>query len=557
MSQYVYSMLRVSKVVPPQKTIIKDISLSFFPGAKIGLLGLNGAGKSTVLRIMAGVDKEFEGEAVPMGGIKIGYLPQEPELDPEKTVREEVESGLGEVAAAQKRLEEVYAEYANPDADFDALAEEQGRLEAIIAAGSSTGGGAEHELEIAADALRLPEWDAKIGNLSGGEKRRVALCKLLLSKPDMLLLDEPTNHLDAESVEWLEQFLVRFPGTVVAVTHDRYFLDNAAEWILELDRGHGIPWKGNYSSWLEQKEKRLENEAKSEAARVKAMKQEFEWVRQNAKGRQAKSKARLARFEEMSNYEYQKRNETQEIFIPVAERLGNEVIEFVNVSKSFGDKVLIDDLSFKVPAGAIVGIIGPNGAGKSTLFKMISGKEQPDSGEVKIGQTVKMSLIDQSREGLQNDKTVFDNIAEGRDILQVGQFEIPARQYLGRFNFKGSDQSKIAGQLSGGERGRLHLAKTLLSGGNVLLLDEPSNDLDVETLRALEDALLEFAGSVMVISHDRWFLDRIATHILACEGDSKWVFFDGNYQEYEADKKRRLGEEGAKPKRIRYKPVTR
>lgn len=556
--QYVYSMLRVSKVVPPQKTIIKDISLSFFPGAKIGLLGLNGAGKSTVLRIMAGVDKEFEGEAVPMGGIKIGYLPQEPELDPEKTVREEVESGLGEVAAAQKRLEEVYAEYANPDADFDALAEEQGRLEAIIAAGSSTGGGAEHELEIAADALRLPEWDAKIDNLSGGEKRRVALCKLLLSKPDMLLLDEPTNHLDAESVEWLEQFLVRFPaGTVVAVTHDRYFLDNAAEWILELDRGHGIPWKGNYSSWLEQKEKRLENEAKSEAARVKAMKQELEWVRQNAKGRQAKSKARLARFEEMSNYEYQKRNETQEIFIPVAERLGNEVIEFVNVSKSFGDKVLIDDLSFKVPAGAIVGIIGPNGAGKSTLFKMIAGKEQPDSGEVKIGQTVKMSLIDQSREGLQNDKTVFDNIAEGRDILQVGQFEIPARQYLGRFNFKGSDQSKIAGNLSGGERGRLHLAKTLLGGGNVLLLDEPSNDLDVETLRALEDALLEFAGSVMVISHDRWFLDRIATHILACEGDSKWVFFDGNYQEYEADKKRRLGEEGAKPKRIKYKPVTR
>lgn len=557
MSQYVYSMLRVSKVVPPQKTIIKDISLSFFPGAKIGLLGLNGAGKSTVLRIMAGVDKEFEGEAVPMSGLKIGYLPQEPELDPEKTVREEVESGLGEVAAAQKRLEEVYAAYADPDADFDALAEEQGRLEAIIAAGSSTGGGAEHELEIAADALRLPEWDAKIGNLSGGEKRRVALCKLLLSKPDMLLLDEPTNHLDAESVDWLEQFLVRFPGTVVAVTHDRYFLDNAAEWILELDRGHGIPWKGNYSSWLEQKEQRLANEAKSEAARIKAMKQELEWVRQNAKGRQAKSKARLARFEEMSNYEYQKRNETQEIFIPVAERLGNEVIEFENVSKSFGDRMLIDDLSFKIPAGAIVGVIGANGAGKSTLFKLISGKEQPDSGSVKIGQTVKMSLIDQSREGLQNDKTVFDNIAEGRDILQVGQFEIPARAYLGRFNFKGSDQSKIAGQLSGGERGRLHLAKTLLAGGNVLLLDEPSNDLDVETLRALEDALLEFAGSVMVISHDRWFLDRIATHILACEGDSKWVFFDGNYQEYEADKKRRLGEEAAKPKRIKYKPVTR
>ena len=557
MSQYVYSMLRVSKVVPPQKTIIKDISLSFFPGAKIGLLGLNGAGKSTVLRIMAGVDKEFEGEAVPMSGINIGYLPQEPELDPEKTVREEVESGLGEVAAAQKRLEEVYALYAEPDADFDALAEEQGKLEAIIAAGSSTGGGAEHELEIAADALRLPDWDAKIGNLSGGEKRRVALCKLLLSKPDMLLLDEPTNHLDAESVEWLEQFLVRFPGTVVAVTHDRYFLDNAAEWILELDRGHGIPWKGNYSSWLEQKEQRLANEAKSEAARIKAMKQELEWVRQNAKGRQAKSKARLARFEEMSNYEYQKRNETQEIFIPVAERLGNEVIEFTNVSKAFGDKLLIDDLSFKVPAGAIVGIIGPNGAGKSTLFKMISGKEQPDSGEVSIGQTVKMSLIDQTREGLGNDKTVFDEIAEGRDILQVGQFEIPARAYLGRFNFKGGDQGKIVGNLSGGERGRLHLAKTLLAGGNVLLLDEPSNDLDVETLRALEDALLEFAGSVMVISHDRWFLDRIATHILAAEGDSKWVFFDGNYQEYEADKKRRLGEEGAKPKRIRYKPVTR
>ncbi|XXQ68683.1 energy-dependent translational throttle protein EttA [Neisseriaceae bacterium B1] len=557
MSQYVYSMLRVSKVVPPQKTIIKDISLSFFPGAKIGLLGLNGAGKSTVLRIMAGVDKEFEGEAVPMSGLKIGYLPQEPELDPEKTVREEVESGLGEVVAAQKRLEEVYAAYAEPDADFDALAEEQARLEAIISAGSSSGGGAEHELGIAADALRLPEWDAKIGNLSGGEKRRVALCKLLLSKPDMLLLDEPTNHLDAESVEWLEQFLVRFPGTVVAVTHDRYFLDNAAEWILELDRGHGIPWKGNYSSWLEQKEQRLANEAKSEAARIKAMKQELEWVRQNAKGRQAKSKARLARFEEMSNYEYQKRNETQEIFIPVAERLGNEVIEFVNVSKSFGDRVLIDDLSFKIPAGAIVGVIGANGAGKSTLFKLISGKEQPDSGEVKIGQTVKLSLIDQSREGLGNDKTVFDEIAEGRDILQVGQFELPARAYLGRFNFKGSDQSKIVGNLSGGERGRLHLAKTLIAGGNVLLLDEPSNDLDVETLRALEDALLEFAGSVMVISHDRWFLDRIATHILACEGDSKWVFFDGNYQEYEADKKRRLGEEGAKPKRIKYKPVTR
>lgn len=555
MSQYVYSMLRVSKTVPPQKQIIKDISLSFFPGAKIGLLGLNGAGKSTVLKIIAGVDTEFEGEAIPMSGIKIGYLPQEPQLDADKTVREEVESGMGEVAGAQKRLEEVYAAYAEPDADFEALAEEQARLEAIITAGA--GDNLEHQLEIAADALRLPEWDAKISTLSGGEKRRVALCKLLLSKPDMLLLDEPTNHLDAESVEWLEQFLVRFPGTVVAVTHDRYFLDNAAEWILELDRGHGIPWKGNYSSWLEQKEARLQNEAKAEAARIKAMKQELEWVRQNAKGRQAKSKARLAHFEEMSNYEYQKRNETQEIFIPVAERLGNEVIEFDHVSKSFGDKLLIDDLSFKIPAGAIVGVIGPNGAGKSTLFKLITGQEQPDMGQVKIGQTVKMSLVDQSRHGLNAEKTVFDEIAEGRDILQVGQFEIPARAYLGRFNFKGSDQSKIVGNLSGGERGRLHLAKTLISGGNVLLLDEPSNDLDVETLRALEEALLEFAGSVLVVSHDRWFLDRIATHILAAEGDSKWVFFDGNYQEYEADKKRRLGEEGAKPKRIRYKPVTR
>ncbi|OOX78183.1 energy-dependent translational throttle protein EttA [Snodgrassella alvi] len=555
MSQYVYSMLRVSKTVPPQKQIIKDISLSFFPGAKIGLLGLNGAGKSTVLKIMAGVDTEFEGEAIPMSGIKIGYLPQEPQLDADKTVREEVESGLGDVAGAQKKLEEVYAAYAEPDADFDALAEEQARLEAIIAAGA--GDNLEHQLEIAADALRLPEWDARIGNLSGGEKRRVALCKLLLSKPDMLLLDEPTNHLDAESVEWLEQFLVRFPGTVVAVTHDRYFLDNAAEWILELDRGHGIPWKGNYSSWLEQKEARLENEAKTEAARIKAMKQELEWVRQNARGRQAKSKARLARFEEMSNYEYQKRNETQEIFIPVAERLGNDVIEFEHVSKSFGDKLLIDDLSFKIPPGAIVGIIGPNGAGKSTLFKLITGQEQPDTGEVKIGQTVKLSIVDQSRHGLHDDKNVFDEIAEGRDILQVGQFEIPARAYLGRFNFKGSDQSKIVGKLSGGERGRLHLAKTLISGGNVLLLDEPSNDLDVETLRALEEALLEFAGSVLVVSHDRWFLDRIATHILAAEGESKWVFFDGNYQEYEADKKRRLGEEGAKPKRIRYKPVIR
>ncbi|GAB4130523.1 MAG: energy-dependent translational throttle protein EttA [Sideroxydans sp.] len=552
--QYVMSMLRVSKIVPPKRQIIKDISLSFFPGAKIGLLGLNGAGKSTVLRIMAGVDKEYDGEVQWLPGIKIGYLPQEPQLDPAKTVRQEVESALGEVMEAQAKLDAVYAAYAEPDADFDALAAEQARLENIIAA---SGADVQHQMEIAADALRLPEWDAVIKNLSGGEKRRVALCKLLLEKPDMLLLDEPTNHLDAESVEWLEQFLVRFPGTVVAVTHDRYFLDNAAEWILELDRGHGIPWKGNYSSWLEQKEARLEQEQKQIDAHMKAMKQELEWVRQNPKARQAKSKARLARFEELSSAEYQKRNETQEIFIPAGERLGNEVIEFENVSKAYGDRLLIDNLSFKVPPGAIVGIIGPNGAGKSTLFRMITGKEQPDSGSVKIGSTVKIAFVDQSREGLDNDKTVFDAISGGRDILTVGKYETPARAYIGRFNFKGADQGKIVGTLSGGERGRLHLAQTLISGGNVLLLDEPSNDLDVETLRALEDALLEFAGSVMVISHDRWFLDRIATHILACEGDSKWVFFDGNYQEYEADKKKRLGEEGAKPKRIRYKPISR
>jgi sulfate-transporting ATPase len=547
-------MLRVSKIVPPKRQIIKDISLSFFPGAKIGLLGLNGSGKSTVLRIMAGADKEYDGEVQWQPNVRIGYLPQEPHLDPEATVRQEVEAGLGEVMQAQKKLDEVYAAYAEPDADFDALAAEQARLEAIIA---TSGSDAAHQMEIAADALRLPPWDAVIKHLSGGEKRRVALCKLLLEKPDMLLLDEPTNHLDAESVEWLEQFLVRFPGTVVAVTHDRYFLDNAAEWILELDRGHGIPWKGNYSSWLEQKEARLEQEQKQVDAHMKSMKQELEWVRQNPKARQAKSKARLARFEELSNVEYQKRNETQEIFIPVGERLGNEVIEFDGVSKAFGDRLLIDDLSFKIPPGAIVGIIGPNGAGKSTLFRMITGKETPDSGSVKIGPTVKLAFVDQSREGLENEKTVFDAIAEGRDILQVGKYETPSRAYIGRFNFKGADQQKIVGQLSGGERGRLHLAKTLISGGNVLLLDEPSNDLDVETLRALEDALLEFAGCVMVISHDRWFLDRIATHILACEGDSKWVFFDGNYQEYEADKKKRLGEEGAKPKRIRYKPISR
>ncbi|MGA8148632.1 MAG: energy-dependent translational throttle protein EttA [Gallionellaceae bacterium] len=554
MAQYVMSMLRVSKIVPPKRQIIKDISLSFFPGAKIGLLGLNGSGKSTVLRIMAGADKEYDGEVQHLPNISIGYLPQEPQLNPDNTVRQEVEEGLGEVFSAQKKLDEVYAAYAEENADFDALAAEQARLEAVIAA---SGSDAEHQLEIAADALRLPPWDALIKNLSGGEKRRVALCKLLLEKPDMLLLDEPTNHLDAESVEWLEQFLVRFPGTVVAVTHDRYFLDNAAEWILELDRGHGIPWKGNYSSWLEQKEARLETENKQIDAHMKSMKQELEWVRQNPKGRQAKSKARIARFEELNSQEHQKRNETQEIFIPVGERLGNEVIEFNNVSKAYGDRLLIDNLSFKVPPGAIVGIIGPNGAGKSTLFKLITGKEKPDSGEVKIGSTVKIAHVDQARDSLQNDKTVFDAISGGNDILTVGKYETPARAYIGRFNFKGGDQAKIVGQLSGGERGRLHLAQVLISGGNVLLLDEPSNDLDVETLRALEDALLEFAGCVLVISHDRWFLDRIATHILAAEGDSHWTFFDGNYQEYEADKRKRLGEEGAKPKRIRYKPISR
>ncbi len=554
MAQYVFTMNRVSKVVPPKRQILKDISLSFFPGAKIGLLGLNGSGKSTLLKIMAGVDKDFEGEAIPMPNLNIGYLPQEPLLNPDQTVREAVQEGLGEVFVAQKKLDEVYAAYADPDADFDALAAEQARLEAIIA---TSDGSAEQQMEIAADALRLPEWDAVIKNLSGGEKRRVALCRLLLSRPDMLLLDEPTNHLDAESVEWLEQFLVRFPGTVVAVTHDRYFLDNAAEWILELDRGHGIPWKGNYSSWLEQKGARLKQEEASESARQKALNKELEWVRQNPKGRQAKSKARIARFEELNSQEYQKRNETQEIFIPVADRLGNEVIEFANVSKAYGDRLLIDDLSFKLPPGAIVGIIGPNGAGKSTLFRMLTGKENPDSGEIKIGSTVKISHVDQSRDTLDSDKTVFDVISGGNDIISVGKFETPARAYIGRFNFKGADQQKLVGHLSGGERGRLHLAKTLISGGNVLLLDEPSNDLDVETLRALEDALLEFAGCVLVISHDRWFLDRIATHILAFEGNSQVTFFDGNYQEYEADKKMRLGEEAAKPKRIRYKPISR
>ena len=553
MAQYVFTMNRVGKIVPPKRQILKNITLSFFPGAKIGVLGVNGSGKSTLLKIMAGLDKEIEGEAVPMPGLNIGYLPQEPLLPADKTVREVVEEGVGGVIAAKKRLDEVYAEYAEENADFDKLAAEQAELEAVIAAAGSEN--TDLQLELAADALRLPPWDAKIGLLSGGEKRRVALCRLLLSKPDMLLLDEPTNHLDAESVEWLEHFLQRFPGTVVAITHDRYFLDNAAEWILELDRGAGIPWKGNYSDWLEQKEKRMEVEQKSEDARMKAMKEELKWVRSNAKARQTKSKARLARFEELSDVEYQKRNETNEIFIPVAERLGNEVIEFVGVSKSFGDRLLIDNLSFKVPAGAIVGIIGPNGAGKSTLFRMLQGVEKPDSGEVKIGKTAQLAFVDQSRESLENDKTVWQDVSGGLDNIIVGKFVMPSRAYLGRFNFKGNDQQKQVGSLSGGERGRLHLAKTLSKGGNVLMLDEPSNDLDVETLRALEEALLEFAGSAMVISHDRWFLDRICTHILACEGDSQWFFYNGNYQEYEADKKKRLGEEGARPKRVRFKPI--
>ncbi len=551
--QYVYVMKDLRKVYPPNREVLKNIWLSFLPGAKIGLIGANGAGKSTLLKIMAGLDKDFEGEAMAMPGLNIGYLPQEPALDPEQTVREAVEQGIGGVLAAKARLDEVYAEYAEPDADFDKLAAEQAELEAVIAAAGSEN--TDLQLEIAADALRLAPWDALIGTLSGGEKRRVALCRLLLSKPDMLLLDEPTNHLDAESVDWLEQFLHRYPGTVVAITHDRYFLDNAAEWILELDRGRGIPYKGNYSTWLEQKEQRLEQEQKSEDARSRAMKKELEWVRQNPKGRQAKSKARLARFEELSDVDYQKRNETNEIFIPVGERLGHEVISFEGVSKSFGDRLLIDDLSFTVPAGAIVGIIGPNGAGKSTLFRMIAGKEQPDSGTVKIGPTVKMAFVEQTRESLESDKTVWQDVSGGLDHIVVGKFVMPSRAYIGRFNFKGNDQQKLVGSLSGGERGRLHLAKTLAQGGNVLMLDEPSNDLDVETLRALEDALLEFAGSIMVISHDRWFLDRIATHILACEGDSKWVFFDGNYQEYEADKKKRLGEEGARPHRLRFKAL--
>jgi sulfate-transporting ATPase len=551
MAKYVYTMRRVGKMVPPKRAILKNISLNFFPGAKIGVIGLNGSGKSSLLKIMAGLDDNYEGEVVRMPGIRVGYLEQEPRLPEEMTVREAVEESAGETAAAKKRLDEIYAAYAEPGADFDKLAEEQARLEALINAGGAD------ELEVAADALRLPDWNSQIKILSGGEKRRVALCKLLLSKPDLLLLDEPTNHLDAESVEWLEQFLQRFAGTVVAVTHDRYFLDNAAGWILEMDRGQGIPWEGNYSSWLEQKEKRLEVEASQEVARIKSMKAELEWVRQNPKGRQVKSKARLARFEELSSQEHQQRNETQEIFIPVAERLGNEVIEFKGVSKGYGDRLLIDKLSFKVPPGAIVGIIGPNGAGKSTLFRLINKKEKADSGQIIIGKTVKIAHADQSRDDLQNEKTVFEDISGGNDTITVGKYTMPSRSYLARFNFRGADQQKPVGELSGGERGRLHLAKMLMSGANVLLLDEPSNDLDVETLRALEEALLEFAGSVLVISHDRWFLDRIATHILAAEGDSKWTFFDGNYQEYEADKKKRLGEEAARPHRMRFKPLAK
>ncbi|MBC5800430.1 MAG: energy-dependent translational throttle protein EttA [Candidatus Eremiobacteraeota bacterium] len=547
-------MLRVGKVVPPKRQILKDISLGFLPGAKIGILGLNGAGKSTLLRIMAGVEREFDGDAVPMPGISIGYLEQEPKLDPDKTVRETVEEGLGDVLAARKRLDEIYAAYGDPGADFDALANEQAKLEAVLFAQDADN--LEQQLEVAADALRLPPWDALLGPLSGGEKRRVALCRLLLSKPDMLLLDEPTNHLDAESVEWLEGFLQRFGGTVVAVTHDRYFLDNAAGWILELDRGRGIPWKGNYSSWLDQKTERLAHEEAAESARQKALRRELEWVNAGTKGRQTKSKNRIARFEELSSYEYQRRNETREIFIPVAERLGDTVITFRSVRKAYGDRLLMDDVDFTLPAGAIVGVIGPNGAGKSTMFRMIAGSEQPDAGEIVIGPTVRLAVVEQTRESLDDDKTVFEDVSGERDVLQVGRFEMPSRAYLGRFNFKGADQQKKVGTLSGGERGRLHLAKTLLSGANVLLLDEPSNDLDVETLRALEDALGEFAGTVLVISHDRWFLDRIATHIIAFEGDSRVYFFEGNYQEYEANKKARLGEEAARPHRLRYRPLS-
>ncbi|PJE80859.1 Energy-dependent translational throttle protein EttA [invertebrate metagenome] len=548
MAQYVYTMNRVSKIVPPKRQILKDISLSFFPGAKIGVLGLNGAGKSTLLRIMAGIDKDIEGEARPQSNLNVGYLPQEPELDPDKNVREVVEESLSEIKEAQEKLDAVYAAYADPDADFDALAAEQAKLENLIQ--SADAHNLERKLDVAADALRLPEWDAKIDNLSGGERRRVALCRLLLSNPDMLLLDEPTNHLDAESVGWLERFLKEYSGTVVAITHDRYFLDNAAGWILELDRGEGIPYEGNYSSWLEQKEARLKLEQKQQDARRKSMEHELEWARSNAKGRQSKSKARLARFEEMQSQEFQKRNETNEIYIPAGPRLGDKIIEFNHVSKGFGDHLLIDDLSFSVPAGAIVGVIGGNGAGKSTLFKMILGREQPDSGSIDIGETVKISFVEQLRTAMNDKQTVWEAVSDGQDTLKINNYEVSSRAYIGRFNFKGSDQQKQVGELSGGERGRLQLACTLKDGGNVLLLDEPSNDLDVETLRALEDALLAFPGCAMVISHDRWFLDRVATHILAYEGDSKVTFFAGNYSEYEA-----CLPEGHKPNRMKYKKI--
>ena len=555
MAQFVYTMNRVGKVVPPNRHILKDISLSFFPGAKIGVLGLNGSGKSTLLKIMAGIDTDIVGEARPQPGIKIGYLAQEPQLDETKTVRGNIEEAVSEVKNALAELDAVYAAYAEPDADFDALAKKQAEIEDIIQA--KDGHNIDRTLEIAADALRLPDWDSDVTHLSGGEKRRVALCKLLLEKPDMLLLDEPTNHLDAESIAWLERFLLDFPGTVVAITHDRYFLDNAAQWILELDRGEGIPYEGNYSSWLDQKEKRLQQESKSEAARMKTIKNELEWVRSNAKGRHAKSKARMARFEELSSQESQKRNETSEIFIPVAERLGEKVIEVTNVSKGFGDRLLIDDLNFRLPQGGIVGIIGANGAGKSTLFKMLTGQEQPDSGSIEFGETVNLSYVDQSRDALDDNKTVWEEISEGDEIFMVGNTEVNSRAYCSRFNFRGGDQQKKIGQLSGGERNRVHLAKTLRSGGNLLLLDEPTNDLDVETLRALEEALLEFAGCAVVISHDRWFLDRIATHMLAFEGDSHVEWFEGNFSDYEEDLKRRKGADAAQPHRIKYKPITK
>ena len=553
MAQYVYTMNRVGKIVPPKRQILKNISLSFFPGAKIGVLGLNGAGKSTLLKIMAGLDTEIEGEARPMPGINVGYLEQEPQLDPSKTVREVVEEAVSEVKDAQAELDKVYAAYAEPDADFDALAAKQAKLEAIIEA--SDAHNLQHQMDIAADALRLPPWDENVAHLSGGEKRRVALCRLLLSGPDMLLLDEPTNHLDADSVAWLEHFLHDFNGTVVAITHDRYFLDNVAGWILELDRGHGIPYEGNYSGWLDQKSNRLEMESKQESSHAKAMKAELEWVRQGAKGRQSKSKARLQRFEEMQSQEFQKRSETNEIYIPPGQRLGDKVIDFENVTKSYGDRVLIEDLSFSMPKGAIVGVIGGNGAGKSTLFRMLMGREEPDSGSITLGETVQLAYVDQSRDDLDGDKTVFDVLAEGSDVISINNYEMPARQYVGRFNFKGSDQQKFVKDLSGGERGRLHLALTLKQGANVLLLDEPSNDLDVETLRALEEALLDFAGCAIVISHDRWFLDRVATHILAYEDPSEINFFDGNYTEYEADRRERLGEAATQPKRVRYKKL--